>query len=316
MRSARRLGGIAVVAATQLAGGVAPAAASTILQDVLATLGGLYGAPLIAMFGNGAFNAPQSMTLAATLQPADQVIIGYDPLENPVYAIAGADGVLVTDAQASALHSGLAAGLYPAGSALYALPPAGQLSLYERSAQGAALARAEEMLMTRIDGHVTNIVTGMLFPDLAPTITPAMLVAAIEPAKIQGFANLAPRIDSTVLGAVNTGTVVTDIEVVVNKVPNHIEGLGFSQISIGANGIAGMARTEASLAIQAGVRQMGVDARMAAISYNIASNAMGVNGAITNRISDTTMRIDRITATVIGAVNGGDISHGTKPAAD
>jgi hypothetical protein len=309
VKASRRLGGIGAV---MVLGSATPLAASTILQDVLAALGGLYGGPLVSMFGNGAFNAPQLTAVSVGLQAQDQVIIGYDPQQVPVYATAGATGLIVTPAQAASLQSGLAAGLYPPGSALYSLPPAGQLSLYDRAVDGAVLARAEEMLLTRIDGHVSNVVTGMLFPDLAPT----RIAAAQNPAEFLDLATLAPTIDSTVLGAVNTGTVVSDIKVVVSSLPDHLGGLGLSEISIGANALAGLARTESALAVQGGMRQLGGDAQLASVSYNMAVNAMDVNGRIQNQISATTMRVGEIASTVLGAVNGGSINLGGAPQAD
>lgn len=309
MRASRRLGGIGAV---MVLGSGTPLAASTILQDVLAALGGLYGGPLVSMFGNGAFNAPQLTAVSVGLQAQDQVIIGYDPQQNPVYVTAGQTGLVVTPAQAASLQSGLAAGLYPPGSALYNLPPAGQLSLYDRAVDGVILARAEEMLMTRIDGHVSNIVTGMLFPDLAPTA----IAAAQNPAQLLELENLAPKIDSTVLGAVNTGTVVSDIKVVVASVPDQLGGLGLSEIAIGANALAGLARTEDALAVQGGMRQLGGDLELASVSYNMAMNAMDVNGRITNQITATTMRVGEIASTVLGAVNGGSINLGGTPDAD
>lgn len=309
MKASRRLGGIGAV---MVLGSVTPLSASTILQDVLAALGGLYGGPLVSMFGNGAFNAPQLTAVSVGLQAQDQVIIGYDPQQVPVYATAGATGLIVTPAQAASLQSGLAAGLYPPGSALYSLPPAGQLSLYDRAVDGAVLARAEEMLLTRIDGHVSNVVTGMLFPDLAPT----RIAAAQNPAEFLDLATLAPTIDSTVLGAVNTGTVVSDIKVVVSSLPDHLGGLGLSEIAIGANALAGLARTESALAVQGGMRQLGGDAQFASVSYNMAVNAMDVNGRIQNQISATTMRVGEIASTVLGAVNGGSINLGGAPQAD
>lgn len=309
MRASRRLGGIGAV---MVLGSGTPLAASTILQDVLAALGGLYGGPLVSMFGNGAFNAPQLTAVSVGLQAQDQVIIGYDPRQVPVYATAGPAGLIVTPAQAAGLQSGLAAGIYPPGSALYRLPPAGQLSLYDRAVDGAVLARAEEMLMTRIDGHVSNIVTAMLFPDLAPT----RIAAAQNPAQITEFNKLAPKIDSTVLGAVNTGTVVSDIKVVVSSLPENLGGLGLSEIALGANALAGLARTDGALAVQGGMRQLGGEAQLASVSYNMAVNAMDVNGRITNKISATTMRMGEIASTVLGAVNGGSITLGGAPEAD
>lgn len=305
MRATRK---IAVAAASQLAT-ASPLAASTILQEVLNALGGMYDAPLISMFGNAAFNAPERISVATTLQPADRVIIGYDAVQNPVFGVASDTGLLVTPEQAAALQTGLAAGLYPQGSTLYRLPPAGQLSLFNQAADGAALARAEELLMTRIDGRVRNIVVGMLFPDLAP----AAMVAAYDPVQIADMARLSPTIDSTVLGAVNTGTVITNVKVIVGGLPGGANALGSSSVSVGANGLAGMARTKGAMALSAGVRQMGYDADSASVSYNIAMNAMDIDGRVRNEIRATNFRIGEITSTVIGAVNGGSINDGAKP---
>jgi hypothetical protein len=306
MRATRK---IAIAAASQLVT-ASPLAASTILQEVLNTLGEMYDAPLISMFGNAAFNAPERITVATTLKPADRVIIGYDAVQNPVFGVASDTGLLVTPEQAAALQTGLAAGLYPQGSTLYRLPPAGQLSLFNQAADGVELARAEEFLMTRIDGRVSNIVVGMLLPDLAP----AAMVAAYDPVTIAGKARLPSTIDSTVLGAVNTGTVITNVEVIVGGLPGGANDLGLSSVSVGANGLAGLARTKSAMALSAGVRQMGYDADIASVSYNIAMNAMDVDGRVRNEIRATNFRVGEITSTVIGAVNGGGINHGVNPA--
>ena len=294
---------------------VAPAGAASILEDVLDALSGLYAAPLVAMFGNAAINVPTQTMVTATLRAGDQVIIGYDALQNPVQAVADAAGLTVTAEQAASLQSGLQAGLYPAGSALFSLPPAGQLSLYDQSADGMALARAEEMFLSRIDGRVTNIVTGMLFPDLAPTV----LAAAYDPNgsdPLDHLASTTAQINSTVLGAVNTGAVVSNVQVLVGGLPGLGEGLGRAKISIGANGLVGLAKTEAALAVSAGLGQMGAAPETANITYNIAVNAMAIDGRVMNRVSASTARVAQITSTVIGAVNGGAINSGAVLAAD
>jgi hypothetical protein len=59
---------------------------------------------------------------------------------------------------------------------------------------------------------------------------------------------------------------------------------------------------------------MGYDADIASVSYNIAMNAMDVDGRVRNEIRATNFRVGEITSTVIGAVNGGGINHGVNPA--
>jgi hypothetical protein len=150
----------------------------------------------------------------------------------------------------------------------------------------------------------------MLLPDLAP----AAMVAAYDPVTIADKARLPSTIDSTVLGAVNTGTVITNVEVIVGGLPGGANDLGLSSVSVGANGLAGLARTKSAMALSAGVRQMGYDADIASVSYNIAMNAMDVDGRVRNEIRATNFRVGEITSTVIGAVNGGGINHGVNPA--
>lgn len=312
MKALRVLGGIAVCAASQ---GAASAHAGTILDDVLEALGGMYAAPLVSMFGNAALNVPVLSMVTSTLQAGDRVIIGYDAGQNPVHAVAGIEGLIVTAEQAAGLRSGLQAGLYPAGSALFSVPPAGQLSLYDESAEGVALARAEEMFMSRIDGRVTTVVTGMLLPDLAPTV----LAAAYDPngsLPLDNLATTTAAINSTVLGAVNSGEVLSNVQVLVGGLPALSEGLGRARISIGANGLAGLAKTETSLAVAGEVNQIGSAPEIANISYNIATNAMDIDGRVTNQVMASTARVAQITATVIGAVNGGSINSGVVAVAD
>ena len=117
---------------------------------------------------------------------------------------ATAEGVLVTESTAAGLSSGLAAGIYPPGSALYAVPPAGQLSLFQEAQDRRALALATELVMTRIDGSVTNIITGIVPPEMAS-------VYALQQGPAIGV--VLGEVQSTVIGSVNTGEIVTHVDV-------------------------------------------------------------------------------------------------------
>ena len=142
-------------------------ASASILERVIALLDAAY--PHIKasnISANIAENISNPTTRTRSLATGDRVIIGYDTTGTAVLGTADAFGVWVDRSQASALGSGVSAGLYPVGSAVYSLPPAGQLSIFDQSSSGGTLTPAQETVMTRIDGSITNVMTSVM-----PTFT-------------------------------------------------------------------------------------------------------------------------------------------------
>jgi len=284
-------------------------AQSSVLEIVLALLDRMDSSPSASMFGNIAANSAGITSQPRPLRSEDMVIIGFDSSSRPVQFLAGPDGLTVTSAMASLVSRGLSAGFYPPGSAIYALPPAGQLSLFDEAADGRKLALVREALLTRIDGSLKFNSVGILLPDLAPTLHVAAYGSLSAP--WAGLADLPPPIwETTVLGAVNTGQVVTQIQVVIGGLPDSLSDLGVGQVSIGPNSAIAMANVGNALAIMQQAIVLD-DRGKGGATFNIASNAMAVQGDVAVRIEGVIQNVGLIRTTVIGAVNGGLIESGS-----
>lgn len=277
-------------------------AEATILEDLLARIDRMGISPLMSVMINLAETVATPTSEARQLQAGDPVIVGYDAAGNAVSGIAGPRGVVVTPAMAGAMPRGLAAGLYPLGSALYTLPPAGQLSLYHESASGLALASARDLAMSRIDGTVTNVISGLLLPDLVP----ASLVAVYDAEGGPGGLMILQDIHTTVLGAVNTGEIVTEIS--VGWQPGGSIDLALAGVSQGASIAVQEAQTRTAAAQSVDIHQIGGRPDVQALALNLAHSACGISGAVMNDISGKTGGIGDIVTTVIGAVNGGRVN--------
>ena len=184
------------------------AAEASLLAEVLDRIARMGPSPLAAIMVNASVNAPAALTTPRHLAQGMRVIVGYAASGAPVEAVAGQDGLLITPETADNMRTGLAAGLYPIGSAVFSLPPAGQLSLYEADRDGLRLQRATEMALATVDGSITTIIDGLLLPDLAPLGTVARSVAATDPRALR-----IDQVTTTVLGAVNSGEIVSAIAV-------------------------------------------------------------------------------------------------------
>jgi hypothetical protein len=281
--------------------GVATANAS-ILDRVLALLDLAYPELKASnISANIAENISNSTRQTRSLKVGDRVVIGYDMAGTAVLGTASTFGVLVDPMQASALGSGVSAGLYPVGSAIYALPPAGQLSIFEQSADGTLLELAQELVMTRIDGTITNVMTSFL-PALATDVT------AFDARVAASYIEIS-TMGSTALGAVNAGEIVTYIQVMTR--PDALGGNGFdlAQIGKGPNVAFDTALAGEVSALSYRISQMGGGLKESILALNIASNTTEVTGRVSNTVVGLSGRIDDIVSTAIGAVNGGKISN-------
>jgi hypothetical protein len=272
------------------------------LESVLAKIDQMGGSPLMSIMVNLAETIASPTTKDRLLMAGDRVILGYDAAGNAVSATAGPMGVLVPSAMALSMPTGLAAGLYPVGSALYALPPAGQLSLFHETGAGQALEIARDLALSRIDGTVTNVIEGLLLPDLVP----AMLVTVYDGQGGQGGLLAIEEIHSTVLGAVNAGEIVTQIRVSLQ--PGATIDLALAGISRGAKIAVQDAQNRSTAAGSLQIRQIGAIPEMQALALNLAHSASGISGAVLNRVEGQTVDIGEIVTTVIGAVNGGRVN--------
>lgn len=282
------------------------AAAMTTLQRVLAALDAMGASPVAGLFANiAASTAPVVEQVGRRLVAGDAVIIGYDALGDPVRATATAEGVMVSESTASGLASGLAAGLYPPGSALYSVPPGGQLSLFQEAQDQRDLALATELVMTRIDGSVTNIITGIVPPELAA-------VYAVQQGPDIGL--VLGEVQSTVIGSVNTGEIVTHLDVTASlgQVGGGID-LAMSEIAVGANQALDRAATANAMAQHFENRALGGAPDLRAVMVNLAGNAQTVTGAVTTIVQSQSVAIGDSVTTVIGAVNAGVIGIAPTP---
>lgn len=293
-------GWVTVPLSAALVWALAQPAGASVLERVLRALDAM-GPPLTGVFANvAAQGAPDA---ARVLRPGDRVIVGYAPGGAAVTALAGPEGLYLDPAQAAGLQTGLAAGLYPPGSALYALPPAGQLSLYQADRDDRALAQAREFLATRVDGSITTVMTGLTLPELALVHAGPGGGPGYDPAGA-----LAGRIEATVLGAVNTGQVVTALAIdVVPQDPGGALFPALAGIAAGASQSVHQAQGEGVSALSARIGQLGGGPEGGVLMLNLAANEAEVLGRIETRISGQSARLGSMVATVLGAVNGGAI---------
>lgn len=250
---------------------------------------------------NIAENISNPTSRPRSLATGDQVIIGYDASGLAVLGTADAFGVWVDPSQAAALGSGVSAGLYPVGSAVYSLPPAGQLSIFEQSSSGASLALAQELVMTRIDGSITNVMASVT-PKLTADVT------AFNSGLFSSYIDVS-TMGSTALGAVNAGEIITHIQVITGPDALGTNGLDLAHLGRGPNTTFDYAHAGDISALTHRVSQMGGGVNESMLALNIASNATEVTGRVSNIIVGLNGSIGNIVTTTLGAVNGGMISN-------
>lgn len=278
-------------------------AEASALARVLGRIAEMGASPLAAVMMNVAETVPDAGMQARPLRPGDTVVIGYASDGEPVTATAGPLGVQVAPEMAARLATGLAAGLYPVGSALHSLPPAGQLSLMAQAADGRRLDLARELVLSRIDGSVTTIVKGLLLPDLAP----AMLVTAQDGWAHIGVLDMG-ALTTTVLGTVNAGELATNIraEWSPEALASRID-LALAAVDSGSALALDAAQGGNAAAGAASSRVLGGVEDSRALLLNLSSNAMAVTGAVALRVDGASIAAAGVATTVLGAVNGGGI---------
>lgn len=277
-------------------------ASASILERVLALLDAAY--PHIQasnISANIAENISNPTTRPRSLASGDRVIIGYDSTGTAVLGTADAFGVFVDPSQASALGSGVSAGLYPVGSALYSLPPAGQLSIFAQTSSGGTLTPAQETVMTRIDGTITNVMTSVT-PRLTSDVT------AFNSGMFSSYIDVS-TMGSTALGAVNAGEIITHIQVITGPDALGASGIELAHLARGPNATFDQALAGEVSALTHRVSQTGGGLNESMLTLNVASNMTEVTGRVSNIIVGLNGSIGDIVTTTIGAVNGGMISN-------
>ena len=279
-----------------------PVASASILERVIALLDAAY--PHIKasnISANIAENISKPTIKNRSLATGDRVIIGYDTTGTAVLGTADTFGVWVDPSQASALGSGVSAGLYPIGSAVYSLPPAGQLSIFDQSSSGGTLTPAQETVMTRIDGSITNVMTSVM-----PTFTSD--VTAFNSGMVSSYIDMS-TVGSTALGAVNAGEIVTHIQVLTGPDALGATGIDLAQLAKGPNATFDYALAGDVSALSHRISQIGGGLNESMLALNIASNSSEVTGRVSNIIVGLNASIGDIVTTTIGAVNGGMIQN-------
>lgn len=280
-------------------------AQSSVLKDVLKFIDLMDAKPLEAMFGNIALNSAGISLQPKSLRDGDIVIVGYDRFSQPIQMVAGPNGLMITPEIATTASSSLSAGFYPTGSAIYTLPPAGQLSLFDESVDGQKLMLMREALLTRIDGSINFTNIGIIIPDLAPTFHVAtygnLTTSLVNIPKRQ-----LPTWETTVLGAVNSGEMVSHIDIILGELPDNFANLELGQIKVGPNKALVLANTSTIL-VTAQKTSILSDADRSKAILNMAANSMEVRGNVSTRVGGVMQGISRINTTVIGAVNSGKI---------
>lgn len=279
-----------------------PVASASILERVIALLDAAY--PHIKasnISANIAENISKPTIKNRSLATGDRVIIGYDTSGTAVLGTADAFGVWVDPSQASALGSGVSAGLYPIGSAVYSLPPAGQLSIFDQSSSGGTLTPAQETVMTRIDGSITNVMTSVM-----PTFTSDVTV--FNSGMVSSYIDMS-TVGSTALGAVNAGEIVTHIQVLTGPDALGAIGIDLAQLAKGPNATFDYALAGDVSSLTHRTSQIGGGLNESMLAMNIASNSSEVTGRVSNIVVGLNVSIGDIVTTTIGAVNGGMIQN-------
>jgi hypothetical protein len=269
--------------------------ATTVLESVLHVIDRMQPSPLGAIMANVA-QSGSFTDVPRDLRAGDSVIVGFTETGLPVTAVASIDGVDVTPDLAGQTVQGLAAGLYPLGSAMFVLPPAGQLSIYDQGRNGMQLQRATEAVVTRIDASVRHLVQAELFPDLAAIGGPVV----INPTNI-----ILQRINTTAIGAVNAGDVVAGLTYDFG-IPSSVRPT-LSAVSVGSNVDSHAARTANVIAERIAIRQIGSDPALGALILNAANNHSDIAGNVSVHIASSVAQLGEVLTTALGAVNGGSI---------
>lgn len=276
--------------------------AETFFDRLLPLLEEIESLNVNAMMINLADNSPSGMTLMPRyLTAGDRVIVGYDVSGQPDYATVGETGLTVTAEDAFDHVRGLPPGFYPVGSMLFQLEPAAQLSLYESDFSGQSLEAAQVLVMSYIDASITTYISGVVSHELTE-------IAAIE----FDFDQIIDvgTIQTTALGAVNTGEIVSNINVDFNpdlSVPEMNYAL--SQIANGVNGAVSEAESTSTYAINGVTDAIGGTEDTAFLALNIASNSSAIVGRVMTTVHARSAVVHDVVTTVIGAVNGGIVGQ-------
>lgn len=282
---------------------------ASVLQEVLFRIDLMGTSPLSSIMVNLAENIAMPIQTARGLQNEDLVIVGYGSDGLAITLQSGESGLIIPPELAASMSNGLHAGIYPVGSQLYLLPPAGQLSLYEQTREGEVLSQAQALLMSRIDGSINTVITGIAFPELAP----AQLASVYDAHGEADILNLA-TISSTVLGAVNTGEIVTNVT--AHWQPAALAprvDLQLAEVSMGASVSLSEALTGGVASSSLTLKALGGTAQGPALALNQATNGTAIAGQIRTIVFQQTVSVGEIMSTAIGAVNAGTVNPLARP---
>ncbi len=276
--------------------------AQTVLERVLPLVTRIEALTANSVFANIAETVTVPNQLSdRRLSAGDRVVTGYATDGTPTFGVAGLDGLTISQTDASRHDRGLPPGFYPNGSLLFQLAPGAQLSLFNEAQDGALLAQAQELALSRIDGRITTQLLGLTLPEELTAIA----AVSSDLSQITTVGNL----QSTTLGAVNTGEIVTNIQVdYVPTLDTPAIGFASSRIATGYNAALDSAATSVTEATAVDTTTLGGSAEAAVLALNIASNMAEVTGAVMTHIQGRSASVGTIVTTVLGAVNGGVVS--------
>lgn len=197
-------------------------------------------------------------------------------------------------------------------------------------AQYDAMSAADKAAYSSANGYAYNG-SGQFIGATAYTALPAdaaartTLVTAYEPVAVAGLAG----IDGSILNVVDGITEATQTATagVVNAVEYNMPTLNWGAMSttvlgavntgtitLGVNQSVEQAKTTSTGALKSKVDQIGGSADTGALVLNVASNMTGVNGSIRNTMTEVNGTVGALGTTVLGAVNTGTITSGVNAA--
>lgn len=137
-------------------------------------------------------------------------------------------------------------------------------------------------ILNRIDGSVTNTLAGV-------AVATAQVSGEVQ--AVGAVTVAIGNISTTVLGAVNTGS-----------------------IGLGVNHDLSEAISGTASAVSGKIVQLGGASNQALLAANVSTNATSVSGSVANRFEGLNGSVGNIATTVLGAVNTGTVVSGVNSA--
>jgi hypothetical protein len=208
----------------------------------------------------------------------------------------------------------------------YVDPSAGVvITALEHAALSAADQAAYELVSTT-DGYWTNG-TAVIADASYDNLTAANIYLAYEPTvvAVEGLAGVNGSI-TNILDGITEATQVTDADGVTaiewemptiefgDMATTALGAVNTGDITLGVNSTVDEAKTSSTQAVSSVMEQLGGADGNGALVLNIASNMTGVNGSISNTMTEVNAKTANLSTTALGAVNTGTITSGVNAA--